>query len=252
MNFGTRLYSAFEGVVIALESIRSNKVRAGLTILGIAVGVFVVVVISAAVHGINAGVARDFEKAGPMTFFLTRYPITFEACDGSDDTCLWRHNPPITMTEWKAVEALPSVYAAGSRVFLGLPAKYKDRSLSSAQVIGFSANWTQIDGGSDLYPGRSWTPAEGANAERVIIINDEMAKQLFADSDPIDKVLSLNNQPFHVIGIFHYAASFLSGGNRPRAYVPIETALRHLRAPLGQISIAVVPRKEAGRDKAVD
>jgi putative ABC transport system permease protein len=252
MSVGTQVYSLFEGVLIALDSIRANKVRASLTILGIAVGVFVVVVISAAVHGINAGVARDFEKAGPLTFFLSRYPITFEACDGTDDTCLWRHNPPITLAEWKAVEALPTVQAAGSRLFLGLPAKYKDRSLSSAQIIGFSANWTQIDGGSDLYPGRSWTAAEGANGERVIIINDEMAKQLFGDSDPIDKMLTLNSQPFQVIGIFHYAASFLSGGNSPRAYVPIETAIRHLNAPLGQIGIAIVPRKEAGRDAAID
>src|ERR1041385_4884983 len=163
MNLGTRLYSALEGVVIALDSIRSNKVRAGLTILGIAVGVFVVVVISACVHGINAGVARDFEKAGPMTFFLSRYPITFEACDGSDDTCLWRHNPRITMAEWRAVEQLPSVSAGGARVFMGLPAKYKDRSLASAQIIGFTSNWMLIDGGSDLNPGRAWTAAEAAN-----------------------------------------------------------------------------------------
>ena len=82
MTVLSRLAHALEGVGIALESIRSNKVRAGLTILGIAVGVFVVVVISAAVHGINEGVARDFQKAGPTTFLLFRYPITFEACDG--------------------------------------------------------------------------------------------------------------------------------------------------------------------------
>ena len=252
MNLGTRLYSAFEGVVIALESIRANKVRAGLTILGIAVGVFVVVLISAAVHGINAGVARDFEKAGPMTFFLTRYPITFEACDGTDDTCLWRHNPPITMDEWRIVEALPTVTAAGARLFIGPQAKYKDRTLTSTQVIGFSSNWTQVDGGSDLYPGRTWTQAEAAGAQRVIIINDEMAKQLFQESDPIDKILTLNNQPFQVIGVFHYAGSFLSGGNRPRAYIPIETAIRRLKAPQGQIGIAVVPRKDAGRDAAID
>jgi putative ABC transport system permease protein len=120
------------------------------------------------------------------------------------------------------------------------------------QVIGFSSNWTQIDGGSDLYPGRTWTGAEAAGAQRVIVINDEMAKQLFAESDPIDKTLTLNGEPFQVIGVFHYAASFLSGGNQPRAYIPIETAIRHLRAPIGQIGIAVVPRKDAGRDAAMD
>src|SRR5438094_9122257 len=98
-SLGARVYALVEGVSIAIDSLRANKVRAGLTILGIAVGVFVVVVISAAIHGINESVAKDFESAGPKTFFLSRYPITFEACDGTDDTCKWRHNPAITLTE---------------------------------------------------------------------------------------------------------------------------------------------------------
>src|SRR5947199_8427155 len=108
-SLGLRLYSMLEGVTIALESIKSNKVRAGLTILGIAVGVFVVVVISAAIHGINASVAKDFESAGPTTFFLSRYPISFEACDGTDDTCKWLHNPPLTLAEARALNAPGSV-----------------------------------------------------------------------------------------------------------------------------------------------
>jgi len=58
MTLLTRLQQLFEGVLIAFDAIRSNKVRATLTILGIAVGVFVVTAMSAAVHGINAGVAK--------------------------------------------------------------------------------------------------------------------------------------------------------------------------------------------------
>src|SRR5512133_2523921 len=104
-----RMHTMREGVTIAVDSIRANKVRAGLTILGIAVGVFVVVVISAAVHGINASVAKDLEKSGPTTFFVSRYPISFEACDGTDDTCKWLHNPPNTMAEVRMLQDLPSV-----------------------------------------------------------------------------------------------------------------------------------------------
>ena len=79
--------SVFEGVGIAFDAIRANKVRAGLTILGVAVGVFVVVAMSAAVHGINASVARDLESAGPTSFYVYRVPISLgEACDGTDDS----------------------------------------------------------------------------------------------------------------------------------------------------------------------
>src|SRR5580765_3389037 len=102
-KIGLRVYSMFEGVTIALDSIRANKVRAGLTILGIAVGVFVVVVISAAVHGINTSVAKDLESTGPTTFFVSRFPISFEACDGTDETCKWFRNPPLTLADMDAL-----------------------------------------------------------------------------------------------------------------------------------------------------
>src|SRR5438445_11077336 len=104
-----RLHGLGEGVTIALDSIRANKVRAGLTILGIAVGVFVVVVISAAIHGINQSVAKDFESTGPTTFFVSRFPISFEACDGTEDTCKFFRNPALTLADVGAIEQLPPV-----------------------------------------------------------------------------------------------------------------------------------------------
>ena len=251
-GFGVRVLTMLEGVAIAFESLRSNKVRAALTILGVAVGVFVVVVISAAIHGINSSVARDFEKAGPKTFFLNRFPITFEACDGTDETCKWRHNPRLTYADAKAIGALPSIRAATARLGMNKEVRYKDRALSSTQVIGQSANWTIVDNAGDLYPGRSFTESEEANGEKVVIVNDEMATRLFGDSDPLDKVVTIGGVPFTVIGVYHYEASFLSGGNRPRAIVPFETAYRSLDAWLGGVGIAVVPREDVTRDEAQD
>ena len=106
MRIIDKIKMSLEGVTIALDAMRANKVRAGLTILGVAVGVFVVVVISAAVHGINESVAKQFEAAGPTTFFVNRWPISFEACDDSGDTCRWRANPRITFTEADAIARL--------------------------------------------------------------------------------------------------------------------------------------------------
>jgi putative ABC transport system permease protein len=243
---------AFEGVGIAIESLRANRVRAALTILGVAVGVFVVVVISAAIHGINASVARDFERAGPSTFFLSRYPITFEACDGSEDTCKWRHNQRLQLADAKVLGLLSTVRAASARNFVGKEVRYKDRVLSSTQVIGQTANWTIVDNAGDLYPGRSFTEAEETNGEKVVIVNDEMATKLFGESDPLDKVIAIGGVPFRVIGVYHYEASFLSGGNRPRAIIPFETAYRALHAGLGNVGIAIVPREGVTRDNAQD
>ena len=247
-----RGFVVLEGVMIALDSIRANRVRAALTILGVAVGVFVVVVISAAIHGINTSVARDFEKAGPKTFFLSRYPITFENCDGTDDTCKWLHNPRLNFGDARAIDGLPSIRAAEAQLGMSKEVRYMDRDLSSTQVIGATSNWTIIDHAGDLYPGRSFTDAEEANGAKVVIVNDEMATKLFGDSDPLDKMVSISNVPFRVIGVYHYAASFLSGGNRPRAIVPFETAYRALNASYANIGIAIMPRDEVTRDDAMD
>jgi putative ABC transport system permease protein len=249
---GVRLFTLAEGVAIALDSLRANKVRAALTILGIAVGVFVVVVISAAIHGINASVAKDFESTGPSTFFLVRFPISFEACDGTDETCLWLRNPPVTVGDLRALERLPSVRAAGGRLDMSRPVTYKDRSLRGTQVIGFTPNWTEIDNAGDLSPGRSFTESEGSTGARVVVINDEMAARLFGESDPLDKQIDIAGYAFRVIGVFHYKASFLAGGNRPRAVVPLEAARRVLNAPMWDMGIAVVPLSTVSRDEAID
>jgi putative ABC transport system permease protein len=247
-----RIHGMGEGVTIALDSIRANKVRAGLTILGIAVGVFVVVVISAAIHGINASVAKDFENTGPTTFFVSRFPITFEACDGTEDTCKWFRNPRLTLADVAAIEQLTSVRTAGGRLDTSRPVSYRDKRRAGVRISGFTGNWQQIDGGGDIYPGRSFTPSEATAGNRVVVVNDELATQLFGESDPIDKTIDLGGVPFKVLGVYHYQASFLAGGNRPRAIIPIEAARRHLKANLADIGIAVIPAAGASRAETID
>src|SRR6478609_8323609 len=127
MRFLAPFSMAFEGIGIALDALRANKVRAGLTIMGVALGVFVVVALSSVVRGINESFARDVEAAGPTSFFLYRRNIGgFQACDGTDETCPERRNPPITIDEANAIERLPSILAVTSHVANGGTFKYKD------------------------------------------------------------------------------------------------------------------------------
>src|SRR5687768_8267578 len=93
-----RMIAALEGVGIAFDAIRANKVRAGLTILGVAIGVFVVVAMSSVVTGINESFARDLEAAGPTSFYVYRRPLnTINSCDPTEEYCPDRRNPGITI-----------------------------------------------------------------------------------------------------------------------------------------------------------
>ena len=246
-----RFLAVSEGVRIAIDACRANKVRAGLTILGIAVGVFVVVAISAAIHGINQSVARDFASTGPTTFFVTRYPISFENCDGSDGTCAWLRNPPLRPNEIESLRRLSTVEVVGERLDWSAAAKYRDRTLSGAGVEGYSAEWTTISA-PEVFPGRAFTAAEARTGARVAVISTLMAERLLGELDPIGKSITLNGVPFEVIGVYKDNASFLSGGERPKAVIPVQALIRYLGARAGGIGLAVKPRADVTRDEVVD
>ncbi|MHB1223287.1 MAG: ABC transporter permease [Gemmatimonadaceae bacterium] len=255
MSLGTRLYTLFEGVGIAFDSIRANKVRASLTIMGVAVGVFVVVAMSSAVYGINQSVARDLESAGPTSFYIFRRPIELSISDDSDAP--WRRNPPIGLDEVAAIGRLESVMAATAHIGWQASYKYKDRFLSSAGVDAYTANWTEVDGG-DIYPGRSFTQLEASNGARVVIVNEKLAEELFGDTDPLDKTVDMAGVPFRVIGVYHFAASFLgkpgqsSSGDSPKGIVPLESARRHLKAGLRWVDVTVKPHADVEQMVAMD
>jgi putative ABC transport system permease protein len=254
MRLFDKIKMSLEGIGIAFEAMKANKVRAGLTILGVAVGVFVVVVISAAIHGINQSVAKDFEAAGPTTFYLQRYPITFEHCDDSGDSCRWRSNPPLRFDEIEMLKRVPSLAEVGAQQGWGASAKYRDRFLSSVSVQGFTANWTRI-APPTMMDGRSFTDQEYRNASRVVVINTTAQERLFADGSPVGKEILLENQrggPFLVIGVYKDEASFLQGPARPQFVMPLTSMSRHLGARIQWMGIAVKPREGVTPSQAQD
>ena len=258
MRLADRIRMSLEGVTIAIDAMRANKVRAGLTILGVAVGVFVVVVISAAVHGINESVARQFQSSGPTTFFVQRFPIRFEACHGGDETCTWRSNPQLTFAEAEALKRLGSVAEVGIQQGWGAQAKYRDKTLSSVTVIGFTSNWPQINP-PDMVDGRAFTEQESRDASRVVVINVVARDRLFGESDAIGKEVVLsatqgNNRggPFTVIGVYRDNASFLSGGERPKFVTSIYALERRLGASTRYMTLIIKPGDGVRQDLAID
>lgn len=258
MGFSSWLFNIWEGIGIAFDAIRQNKVRAALTILGVAVGVFVVVALSAAVHGINVSVASDLESAGPTSFYMYRRPISLATiCDGTDETCTWRRNPPITLAEAERIARLPEIAAVTSHIGTSAKFKYKDKQWNQAGLDGYSAGWLQAEGG-DIIEGRDFTYAENLTGTNVVIINDKMAERLFKDSDPIDKVIEVDGKPFKVIGLYHNKGSFLgkpsssAAGNDPKAMIPLQAGKRHLGFQLRRLDLTIKPHSWIPRDEAID
>jgi putative ABC transport system permease protein len=251
MRLIDRLAQMFEGVVIALDSIRANKVRAGLTILGIAVGVFVVTAMSAAVHGINTGVERSIRAAGPTTFYITKWPAQMNSCTGSADSCPWRRNPGLTVEEAAALERLPSIDVVTAHVNSSVSIRHRDVFLPGVTLEAYTAGWTETTG-ADVVSGRSFTHGENASAAPVLLVNDQLAERLFGGGDPVGRFAYVGGQQFRIIGLFTMVGNIFDSGNAPKAVVPFETARRRLNVRVGWLDLTVKPHDGVLRDVALD
>jgi putative ABC transport system permease protein len=245
------LYQLTEGIFIAFDAIRTNKVRAGLTILGIAVGVFVVTVMSAAVHGINSGVSRSLAAAGPTTFFVSRWPAEFTSCDGGGESCPWIRFRPLTLDQAHEIQQLPMVKDVSASIETSASTKYADRELPGVGVTGYSTNWFDMAGG-DITSGRNFTSSEYDAAAPVVLVNDKVVERLFNGEEAVGKEIRLNGELFTVIGVYNPIPNLFDSGDKGKLIVPITTAQRRLNVSLWWLELSVKPRDGVDRDAAMD
>ena len=256
MRVVDRITMALEGVTIALDAIRANKVRAALTISGVAVGVFVVVAMGATVHGIQTSFKKDLDELGATTFSIDRTNPGINNCSGVDEDCPDRNNPAFSLDELRAVQALPEVETAVAALTSSTSVSYRNKLVDNVGYDGYTPDWVKTDR-ADIFPGRSFTDGESNGAALVALVNDTLESQLFGESDPLGKQVTIEKQAFVIIGVFHTKAGFLKtlsgrGPDLPRAIVPIMTAWRHLNVYRGGLQATVKPRADVSQDAALD
>ncbi len=156
-----------EGIGIALESIRSAKGRAALTIMGVAIGVAVVVGMAAAIQGVNESVVAELESGGPKTFYVFRYwQGGIQISDGSDELSPWRRNPWLSVEEADLIRQQPLIRDVTVTETTSSPVSSEHANLPSVGVAGFSPSWVLVTGG-EITAGRNFTQLEYAANHRV-------------------------------------------------------------------------------------
>jgi putative ABC transport system permease protein len=237
-------------VGIALDSLRANKGRAALTILGVAIGVTVVMVIAAMISGINKSVSDIFERVAPRTFLVFRY---FQAGVNVSDgpNAPWRRNPPISRLEADRVAELPSIRFITRREDGQASVEFEDHRLESVIVAGMSSQWLEVNGG-DVYPGRTFTRMENLASSPVAVINTKLEEQLFRGRDPIGQTVKIAGHPFVVIGIYQQPPSLFSSATPPFAVVPHEAFTKYIPYQKGWMRLAIAPVDSVSQQTAMD
>jgi len=239
-----------EGAGIALASLRAHKARAALTILGVAIGVMVVMVIGALISGFDKGLTDMLESLGPKTFYVGRYWGGTSAED-PDDPNPWRRRPGLTVAEADRLEQLPTIAFVVVDENAAADIEFENKRLSSVSIQGRDADWPKVAGG-DVYPGRSFTHIEDKSNSAVVVVNDKLAEQLFGRLDPIGRRIKIAGMPYEVIGVYNPPTGLFGEGDQPEVLIPYGTLVKYVPYWQGWMDFFVTPAENVSVPRAID
>jgi putative ABC transport system permease protein len=206
-----------ESVKMALNTLRANKLRSGLTILGIVIGVTTVIVISSVINGLNNRVADFADSFGSNVFWVFHMPVI-----GVRPTTEQLTRKKLTLDDVMALRALPHVVAAdGGRRYTkqfgvgDVSVKYQGHKVAGAILNGDTAQVADVSNFT-LQAGRMFTDEEDKNHAAVCILGYDTAASLFVNGeDPIGKEVNVATGLYTVIGVFDKQKQPFGNGKNP-------------------------------------
>jgi putative ABC transport system permease protein len=247
-----RLHSTLEGIGIAWDALRSNKVRAALTILGIVIGVATVMAMAAMITGIRSSITTELEALGPKNFIVERFDQTqVQFVNDGSRRPPWEGKPAITLAEAEMIRSLPAVRTVTVSVNANADLRYGAQNVAGVMVLGRTADWVGYARG-DFVAGRNYLPTDEHRASAVAVLSDKLAESVFGPVDPIGKAIRLGNEQFEVIGVYKQQANIFSGAMPSWLVIPHTTAFKRLGANPDFTSLLVVPAVGVAQEEAMD
>src|SRR3954470_226933 len=185
-----------EGLRISWAAIRSNKLRSGLTTLGIVIGILTVSLMATAIQGLNQSFMQSISALGTDVFYLEKFP--WERVDD-----WWKlHNRRDFSINYARTISRESKTALAISVEASWnhPVKYKDRSAAGVWVVGNNEQ-SAIVRGLTVRDGRFLSESDVDGARPVCVVGAEIAERFFENESPLGKKLRINGYSYEVVGV---------------------------------------------------
>lgn len=253
-----RIALVAEIMVMALETLRANKLRSALTILGVVIGVTSIVAMTALIRGFGDNLQALIRQMGSDTVYLSKMSISSFAA-GKDFWELMKR-PNLTEADAQAIKALaPSAgfvtYHLGEGPG-GQPQRFTYRNTATKRmpVLGAEENWLQVNF-LKMAQGRFFSEFEVQRRRQIIVLGDAPARALFPAMDPIGKQIRVGKDQFTVVGVIEKRPALLGNSTDEFAIVPATTYQKLFPTPrfrgylMRFLVISAVAREGATREQ---
>src|SRR6476659_2390304 len=215
-----RRVSFKEPMRIALETLRSHKLRSFLTLLGVILSVSTLIIVVSMVQGANKYVADKVANFGSNVFLISRFPLITSA---EQFVKLSRSNKNITWEDYEYVrDNMRLAEAVGLETHRNGKVKYKTESIEDVDVRGVTANMGGIDTEEPVL-GRYITDPDDVHRANVTMIGNDVAKRFFAGVDPLGKSIYIDGESYEVVGVAKELGSTFGQSQDGFVYIPIQT-----------------------------
>jgi putative ABC transport system permease protein len=210
-----------ENVGIAVDALRTNKLRSSLTILGVVIGVSTVMTMATIVKGIRDQILTTISIAGPTTFYVMKI---FSSTPINPDQLpkYVRVRPDLRAEEATRIAALPEVAYAGIWSQIQARISYGGTRTRDVLVYGADDRYQETFGG-ELVAGRWFTKAELRTGAPVAVLQERHARQVFGRVAPLEKLVQIGGRPVQVIGLYQEPENiFAPPGQEMGAILPFQ------------------------------
>jgi putative ABC transport system permease protein len=206
-----------ESIRMAMDTLRANKLRSGLTILGIVIGVTTVITISSIINGLNNRVTDFASSLGTNVFWVYHLPFGMQKLTSEQLT-----RRKLTLDDALAVRPLPHVVAADAMqryakgFFVGgVSIKYNGRKVAGSIMEAHTAQVADTTN-TILQEGRFFTDGEDQRHAKVVVLGHDTAEDLFAaGEDPVGKEVNIETSLYTVIGVMDKRKQPFGTGKNP-------------------------------------
>jgi putative ABC transport system permease protein len=215
----TRLAFA-NGFMLAIETIRTHKLRAFLTVLGVIVGTGTIIGVGAILTGFDANIAAVLRSFGPNSIIVFKFPVGPRVSELTPEE---RTRKDLTYQNTVDIkENCPSVQDVSPMLFANrgfINVHYKGNDMYDVNLLGVEEAYAR-GGQVEIHVGRFVTDEESRRRAPVAVIGQEIEKGLFANGNPIGKVINVDGHEFEVIGTMLRPAASFFGGQDNRVLLP--------------------------------
>ena len=218
-NFLSFLRNLNEAVRQALSSLRANKLRALLTLVGVIIGVMTIIAVVSIIGGMNRYVAGQLATLGPTTFFIDKWGLVLS----EDEWWTAMKRKDLSLDDMRAIdENCPSCEEVGALAQTNQKVKFRNQHLNDVEVKGITANMEKI---TDIITEAGYSPTDFDvdHRRQVALIGWEIQDKLFGVIDPLGKEIKIGDHYFTVIGIAKKRGSFLGENQDNFVRIPITT-----------------------------